>query len=225
MAVALFMTLPQARGSDPAADRWLHAYVLVQAGQELADQDLWGLAMANYMAALKQFESLAEEFPSYQPRLVSYRRDDLKDRVREAGEKMTGAEHDLAMDYEDVIEKTRVGTKSRYDLDYQTSYQYLVRAQWLLSDLLERAPEKVVTALTKQRSFIDEMTEASRDSLTKEPGGYLKVHDIEKDFALSVSIAMSDLPSYRPVEPSASGMSSELFPDSLVAQVRDLWYQ
>ncbi len=213
------------RAADRPEERWLHAFVLVHTGEQLADQDLWSLAMANYAAALHQFEGLAKEFPGFQPRLVGYRVQDLRTRLREAGESMTGGDHDLAMNYEEVIETARIGTKSRYHLDFATSYQHLIRAQWQLKDLLANAPEKVVAALEDQKKFIDEMTESSREWLMREPEGPLMVHDIEKDFAVAAKIEMGDLPSFRDIEPSASGMSSALFPDSLVAQVRGRWYR
>lgn len=213
------------RAVDDPESRWLHAYVLAQTGNQLAEEELWGLAMANYAASLEEFEKLSGDFPGFQTELVGYRREALKTRLQEASESIGAGEHDLAMLYEDVIETSRVGAKSRYRLDYATSYQYLVRAQWLMDDLVRKAPRRVVTALAKQKAFIDEITDASRDSLMREPDGPLKVHNIEKDFAATANIAISDLPSFREVEPAASGMSSALFPDSLVVQVRGEWYR
>ncbi len=224
--MALFLVAtPTLRGADQPDDRWLHAYVLVQTGHELAEEEVWPLAMANYSAALEQFEGLAEDFPGFQPRLVNYRRADLKERIELANESMNAGEHDLAMTYEDIIETSRIGAASRYRLDYETSYQYLVRARWQMEDLLKRSSEKVVAALAKQQAFIEEITEASRESLIRLPDGALKVHNIEKDFAARVEIAMSELPSYQAPAAAESGMSSALFPDGLVAQARAEWYR
>lgn len=213
------------RAVDDPESRWLHAYVLAQTGNQLAEEELWGLAMANYAASLEEFDKLSTDYPNFQTELVGYRREELKTRLREALESIDSGEHDLAMLYEDVIETSRVGAKSRYRLDYATSYQYLVRAQWLMDDLVRKAPPRAMNALAKQKTFIDEITEASRESLMREPDGPLKVHNIEKDFASAASIAMSDLPSFREIKPASSGMSSALFPDSLVAQVRGEWYR
>ena len=156
---------------------------------------------------------------------MNYRRNDLKERIQHAAESMNAGEHDLAMNYEDVIETSRIGAKSRYRLDYETSYQYLVRAQWQLQDLLDQSSEKIVAALAKQKAFIDEITEASRESLIRMPDGALKVHNIEKDFAELVQVEMSALPTYQAPKAAESGMSSALFPDGLVAQARGQWYR
>lgn len=226
IALGLGSIFPQAAlAVDNPDDRWLHAFVLVHNGSQLADDQLWSLAIANYGAALQQFDGLAKDFPDFQPKLIEFRRNDLKERITAAHESMEGGDHDLAMNYEDVLETARIGTRSRYQLDYETSYQFLLRAQWQLNDILRNADAHVVQALSEQKQFIDEMTDASRQSLMDEPEGPLRVHNIEKDFAEKAAIVMSELPSFETVEPSASGMSSALFPDSLVVQVRSEWYR
>jgi hypothetical protein len=216
--------------SAPAADdphsRWLHGFVLVQTGGQLAERGLWPLALANYLAAMEQYRSLAESHPDFQKRLVDYRIADLKTRVAQANESMSAGEHDLAMHYEDVIETARAGATRRYSLDFAASYRHLLRAQWQLKELLDHSPEPVVTALKEQRDWIDEITEETREDLMREPGGGLKIHDIEKEFAKSFSIALSDLPSFKSVtfEETETGMSSALFPEALVLQARSEWY-
>lgn len=216
---------PVSAADDPEV-RWLHAFVLTQTGSQLAEQDLWPLALANYSAALAQFSQLAAAHPDFQPRLVRYRLEDLKQRIARANASMNAGEHDLAMHYEDIIETAREGATRRYGLDFAGSYPFLVRAQWQLEELLRQCPPIAVAALEKQRAFIDSLTDETREDLIREPGGILQLHRIEKDFAASVSVAMSDLPSFRPtgLEETETGMSSALFPDELVRQVRSQWY-
>ncbi|MCB1090888.1 MAG: hypothetical protein KDL87_05115 [Verrucomicrobiae bacterium] len=217
--------------SDAAADpesRWLHGFVLVQTGHQLAERELWPLAMANYAAALNQFEALSVDHPDFQPRLLGYRKADLKERIASAAEAMQPGEHDLEMLYEDVIETAREGASRRYALDFEGSYQFLVRAQWQFEAVLRQCSEGAAQALAKQRAFIEEITSETREDLIRQPDGPLKLHNIEKDFAAAVQIALTDLPSFRPDQiesETETGMSSALFPEALVLQVRGEWYR
>lgn len=224
-AVALFGVAYATSADDPHFC-WLHGFVLVQTGGQLAERGLWPLALANYTAAMEQYRELAEKHPDYQKRLVDYRIADLKTRVAQANESMAPGDHDLAMHYEDVIETARAGATRRYALDFAASYRHLIRAQWQMQEMLDHSPEPVVAALKEQRDWIDNITEATREDLMREPGGGLKIHDIEKDFAKSVSIALSELPSFKSatLEETETGMSSALFPEELILRVRSEWY-
>jgi hypothetical protein len=229
-ALAALLLWPGAVAVRAAGDpesRWLHGYVLAQTGNQLAEQELWPLALANYTAALAQFQDLAGDHPDFQSRLVTYRLSNLKQRIAEAHESMNAGDHDVAMHYADVIETAREGATRRYAFDPEGAFQYLVRAQWQMEELLSHSPEPVVNALKKQRDWIDGIVLASRVDLIRLPDGALKVHNIEKDFALAVSVAMSDLPSFRAaeIEETETGMSSALFPEELVLLVRGQWYR
>ena len=210
--------------SDPQ-ERWLHAYVLVQTGEFLGESELWPLALANFSAALQEFEDLSVDYPEFQPRLISYRREELKRRIGEANESMNAGEHGVALRYQEILESTRVAVRSRMRLDHETAYRFFSEAQWQLEALREEGAPELSAALTDQQDYLDEITESSRDLLIREPEGGLKAHNIEKDLAERLSIAVSELPSFQEIEPSASGMSSALFPDELVARVRGQWYR
>ncbi|MBL9153976.1 MAG: hypothetical protein JNK37_15900 [Verrucomicrobiales bacterium] len=213
-------------GSEDAESRWLHAYMLVQTGEEMAGQTLWPLALANYTAAYSQFQSLVERHPGFQRRLVDYRIADLKERIAQAQESMASGDHDLALHYEDLIETAHVGAQRRYALDFEGAYRHLVRANWQIEEMIERHPDGIAAALAKQRAFIAEITRRTREDLIREPDGALRVHNIEKDFAATVAVAMKDLPSFsdEPIAQTETGMSSALFPDEWVRQVRAQWY-
>lgn len=212
------------KASEDARERWLHAYVLVQTGRELGERELWPLALANYSAALEEFERLADDFPGFQPRLVSFRSEELKRQIAHANESMNAGEHDVALRYQDILESTRTGVSCRMTLNFETAYRYFANARWQLEALLEDEGESLAGALVEQRAYLDRVTEASRDALLEEPEGGIKAHHIEMDLASRLSIDRDQLPSFRESEPTASGMSSALFPDELVARVRGQWY-
>ena len=110
--VALGWAEPVPAADDPES-RWLHGYVLFQTGKALAEREMWPLAVANYSAALVQFQALSAAHPDFQRRLLDYRLMDLKERIAHANESMNASEHDLAMHYEGVIETLREGATRR----------------------------------------------------------------------------------------------------------------
>ena len=205
-------------------DRWMHAYLLSQRGRELDEEGLLPLALASYSAALHEFDRLAADHPGHEPRLVAYRRQDLRDRMARAGEAMAPGDQDLAMLFEDFLETSREGSTRRVALDFAGSYRCLIRAKGQWEEVAKRSGEAGSAALAKLAVWIDETAARSREDLAKEAGGAARLREIEMEFALLASVAASDLPFSEFSAETESGMSSALFPDALVAQARWQWY-
>ena len=190
----------------------------------MAERELWPLALANSSAALEEFEKLAEDFPGFQPRLIGFRREELKTQIVHANESMNAGEHGVALRYQEILESTRTGVSSRMTLDFEAAYRFLANAQWQLESLMEDEADSLAEALADQKAYLDQITEASREALVKLPEGGVTAHLIEKDLASRFSLDRDQLPDFQASEPSASGMSSALFPDELVARIRGEWY-
>lgn len=202
----------------------MHAYLLSQSGRELDEEGQLSLALASYSAALHEFDRLAADHPGHEPRLVDYRRKDLRDRIARAREELPPGGHDLAMLFEDFLETSREGSTRRVALDFAGSYRCLVRARGLWEEVAGRSGEEGSAALAKLAAWIEETAARSREDLAKEPGGAARLREIEMEFALMASVAASELPVSEFSAENESGMSSALFPDALVVQARWQWY-
>ncbi|MCB1234470.1 MAG: hypothetical protein KDM91_05320 [Verrucomicrobiae bacterium] len=216
-ALALVVGLSTCGGAEqpPPKERWLNAFIFVQTGIQLGERGLWPLATANYRVALERFESLAADHPGFQPELVRFRVEDLKKRLQAADGAMAAGDHDLAMEYADLLETLDRGERLRYRSDYTGSYSHLAQAQSLLDHLAGNASGPLADALGGQKTYLDDLAARNRDELLHEPNGPRAVFEIEKNLAASFRLEPADLPE-EPGEPAAES----LFPPSLLAQAR-----
>lgn len=205
------------RAADDPAERWLDAFVLLQTGRQLAERDLWPLALANYVTALESFERLAEEHPDYQPEIIAFRVKDLQKSIAHANESMNAGDHDIAMLYVDFIETSGKGQNLRFALRYEESYPHLVRARYQIDDLIEQRPDTLGPALAKQRDHLLSLVDSTQETLLRQKDGAKVLNAIEKRFYLANAITLLELPD----DPEIA-LSAELFPDSLIPFVPEL---
>ena len=213
---AIFPFVSAAQAADDPSDLWLHAFVLLQTGSQLGERDLWPLALANYVTALEYFEQLAKEHPDYQPEIVNFRIKDLKKSIAHANESMNAGDHDIAMLYVDFIETSGRGQDLRYDLRFEESYPYLVRAQYQIDDLIESRPDELGPALAQHRDYLETLVNDTQDELLKQEDGAKTLNAIEKRYFLANAITLLELP-----ENPEVALSAELFPDTLVPFLRN----
>ena len=81
-------TLP-ARAEDDPGDLFVKAYMLVQQGEKLEQQDSFKAAAGKLQAATRILDQIAEKHPKWQPQIVSYRKQRTTETIQRVQEKLT----------------------------------------------------------------------------------------------------------------------------------------
>lgn len=217
-AVSLFLILMAGFANakeDPGA-QWVSAYGWIQTGDNLAAAKLWPLAIGSYIEADRQIKVLAIEHPTYEPDVIGYRLEKLKEDIEAAQKELKSGEHDLMMKYLDFIESFELGKKQRFENKFEDSITTLSEARSILDDLIEEKPDEFESAVKTQHELLDGSIDwlYSQVSFKRLSSRVVSVGD-GYDWGSTHYVKESDLPSSKdPVEPFGG-----LFPNVSAAGV------
>lgn len=202
---------------DPGS-QWVSAYGWIQTGDRLASAELWPLAIGSYIEADRQIKILAQEHPTYEPDVVAYRLEKLKEDIEVAQEALTSGEHDIMMKYLDFIESYELGKKQRFENKFEDSLSTLSEARSILDELIEEKPNEFEAAVETQHELLDDSIDwlYSQVNFKREESRVVSVGD-GYDWGTTQYVKESDLPSSEfPVEPFGG-----LFPNVPVVETPD----
>ena len=200
---------------DPGA-QWVSAYGWIQTGDKLAASKLWPLAIGSYIEADRQIKMLANEHPTYEPDVIDYRLEKLKEDIAAAQKELTSGEHDLMMKYLDFIESFELGKKQRFENQFEDSITTLSEARSILDDLIEEKPDEIESAVKTQHELLDDSIDwlYSQVRFKRQSSRVVSVSD-GYDWGSTQFVKESDLPSSGdPVQPNGG-----LFPNVPLAGV------
>ncbi|MEC5126311.1 hypothetical protein VSU19_06090 [Verrucomicrobiales bacterium BCK34] len=201
--IFLVMGIALAEEKEDPGSRWVSAYGWIQTGDRLASVELWPLAIGSYIEADRQIKILAEEHPEFEPDVVAYRLEKLKEDIEVAQEALTSGEHDIMMKYLDFIESYELGKKQRFENKFEDSLSTLSEARSILDELIEEKPNEFETAVETQHELLDDSIDwlYSQVSFKRQESRVVSVGD-GYDWGSTQYVKESDLPSSKvPVEP------------------------
>jgi len=116
--------------TNDASDLWSSAFAWLQTGGNLAALEQWPLAAASYSESLKQFAAVVEKYPEYEPDILAYRMEKLKE----------------------MIEK---GEMERFQVeDFGEAFKTMREAQHLIEEVISKRPDEFSVAMKSQSDRI-----------------------------------------------------------------------
>ncbi len=219
VAMLLPCTPVQAQEMTPteenmASDMWASAFAWLQTGKNLAQLEQWPLAMSSYSESLKQFTAVVEKYPKYEPEILAYRIEKLKEMINETKSKLDASDHEISMLYGDTIEMIEKGENLRFQVeDFGEAYKTMNEAKALITEVVEKRPVEFATAMKSQidriQSNIDWLSfQLGYASRPKTKFASVYTSGTVKMMGTTEFIGEKDLPG----DPEEAGISSALFP-------------
>ncbi len=179
------------------------------------------MAAASYSESLKQFAAVVENYLEYEPDILAYRMEKLKEMIAETNEKLTASDHEITMLYFDAIEMIEKGEMERLQVkDFGEAFKKMREAQHLIEEVISKRPDEFSVAMKSQSDRI----QSNIDWLTLQLGyeNRTKVYYVASAYRGSGSTRMSgttefvkeaDLPAFsEDDEKEPFQISNALFP-------------
>lgn len=113
------------------------------------------MAAASYSESLKQFAAVVEKYPEYEPDILAYRMEKLKEMIAETNEKLTASDHEITMLYFDAIEMIEKGEMERFQVkDFGEAFKKMREAQHLIEEVISKRPDEFSVAMKSQSDRI-----------------------------------------------------------------------
>ncbi|NNE90516.1 MAG: hypothetical protein HKN23_02615 [Verrucomicrobiales bacterium] len=161
-AIAAFFLLPAARAElsseqeQEATHKWSRAFAWLQTGHTLAEKEQWPLALASYSASLEMFREVRVLWPEFNPEVMDYRIGKLQETLGETQMKLEASDHDLTLQYLDLIEMLEEAEALRFtNEDFPKAYDAIQEAKSLIDQIVAHNPEAIQGALSNQLERID----------------------------------------------------------------------
>lgn len=181
LAVALGLSGASWAGAAPADPEQLQteAYVQLVQGDQSLESGRLDEAMTQYQAARRQYARLAEEFPTWTPRIIRYRatycENQIADINRRIGEQVASRSapdaterHDAATDdFSYIAPAVDVRSDARAQPRDEMAYQTLQRQVEDLQTQLQQAQTAQTRAEAEQARLQEELIDARRQLLQK----------------------------------------------------------
>jgi len=139
--------------TDPEED-WISAFGWLQAGQRLAGEEHWPLALGSYMEAHRKMKQMREEHPGYEEEMVDYRIEKLEEEIAAAGEKLASGDNDLMVKFVDFAESFETGLEQRFNNQFVEALNTLDVARVLLDEIIFENPEEYEAAVAPQYELL-----------------------------------------------------------------------
>ena len=150
-ATSLVVEAEEVLGPDA---RWVRVYGWVQIGEKLAEADQWPLALGSYLEAEFQLKILMRSAPNFEPEMVNYRFDWLKNEIPRLKKKLVGNEHDIMAKYLDFISSFEQGQSERFNNQFEKALSTLNYTKVLLDELIAERPAEFKMAMTSQHDLL-----------------------------------------------------------------------
>ncbi len=196
------------RSKDVAADIWTNGFGWMQTGQKLAKAKQWPLALGSYIEAMQKFQTVARDFPEFEPELVSFRLESLKEDIELIQKDLTSGDHDVMMTYLDFIESMEEGQKLRFANNFEAALPTLRLALTLLDEVIKNHPGEFRTAVDDQYLRLENSIEWVESQVTWKMRRLPSVAAVDDgNLGTTEFIKESDMPTDAMVS-----MSGQLFP-------------
>ena len=209
-ALSIFVGAGEVRGPDA---RWVRVYGWVQIGENLAGAQQWPLALGSYLEAEFQLKILMRTAPNFEPEMVKYRFDWLKNEIPRVKKKLIGDEHDIMEKYLDFISSFEQGQSERFDNQFEKALSTLNYAKVLLDELIAERPAEFRMVMKSQHDLLLDSIDwlnsqlNYRAALTTTPAIVS-----QSNLGTTRFVSENDLPA----EASPLKISGDLFPSTMV---------
>ncbi|MDF1751937.1 MAG: hypothetical protein P1U89_04085 [Verrucomicrobiales bacterium] len=135
---------------EEATEQWGSAYVWFQTGRNLTMSGQRPLALGSFLEALKQFKKVANDYPGYETKMVSYRIEALTEDIEKLRNELSAEDLAIADDYVAYIKLIEQADEERYSAMREEALATLHRAKAELDSLVARRPDAFGPALKDQ---------------------------------------------------------------------------
>lgn len=220
-AISLIAVVPAFLWSSQEADEaWVSAYGWLQAGERLAAEGHWPLAMGSYMEAHRKMKQMRMEHPEFEGKMVEYRIALLEEEIEGSQAELGSGDHDLMVKFIDFAESFETGLDQRFENRFVEALNTLDVAKVLLDEIIFEKPDEFTDALAPQYEVL-------QSSLTW-LDGQINFRERERqqkstfvgdgtDWGTTQFVKVSDLPG----EGDDVLVSSELFPGLIAVEGLD----
>lgn len=139
---------------EAAADLWSEGFGWFQNGRNLNDAGQAPLALGSYREALRQFERVAEEFPGFETRMVTYRIKALRREIGDLEGSLTPGDLEMAREYGEIIALIQRADEERYEAKRAQALQLTREARASLDRIVAARPEVLGPALQDQMAVL-----------------------------------------------------------------------
>ncbi len=140
---------------DTPASSWATAYAWVRTGENLAEAELWPLALGSYIEADRLLTKLAAAHPEFEAEMIAFRRNALQESIATTQKRLTTDEHEMMMKYLDFIETLELGESQRYADQYSAARDTLEMARVILEEIAANKPDSFRKALATQYARLE----------------------------------------------------------------------
>lgn len=191
-----------------ASDILLNGFGWMQTGRNLVQTQQWPLALGSYIEALQKYQTVARDFPEFEPEMVSYRLEALEDEITEIQKNLHSGDHDVMMAYLDFIDSMEKGQRLRFANNFEAALPSLRFAMSLLEEVIKNRPGEFRAAVDDQYSRLAESIEWVESQLTWKMRSLPMTAAVDDgNLGTTEFIKESDLPTDAMVS-----MSAQLFP-------------
>ncbi len=140
--------------SDDPEEDWISAFGWLQAGDRLAEDQHWPLALGSYMEAHRKMVQMQVEHPAFEAELVEYRLEKLEEVIAGFEEKLESGDRSLMVKFVDFAESFETGLEQRFDDRFVEALNTLDVAKVLLDEIIFENPDEYRDAVAPQYELL-----------------------------------------------------------------------
>lgn len=202
----------QAVNEEDARALWARAYQWMRVAQDLELKGEYSLANGGFAEALRQFETVAEKFPEFEPELVGFRLKRVKQAFEDSRSELTEADLKITKRYLLFIQQIDRGAKLRWLGESAEALAVLKSAQRELSSITALKPASFSIALAPQKERLDEEVSYLSKGLAQGNEVSASINVQQRTPTTSLKPPLSS-PLQLPTNPTISISSVTLFPN------------
>lgn len=189
-----------------AEDFWYKGVVSYAQALEQARKNEWLEAMELYQTAASRMAFVAEEYPHFQPEIVGYRLEALRQDAAQSYSEVCALDHHAADAYFALMDRLATGEREASLHQWEASVRTLLQAHLDLMDLRIGKPEFFPLTIRRQMQRCEAQLQQSESRLRASPGGKALLARLQKELG-ELEIAGLGLPKNPEIV-----MSPALFP-------------